>query len=34
MNWFRIGDSYSVEVAQGPNDALILVIAVAVDMMR
>ena len=32
MKWFRIGDSYGAEVAQGQNDALILVIAV--DMMR
>jgi uncharacterized protein YxjI len=32
--WFRIRDSYGVEVAEGQNDALILAIAVAVDMMR
>jgi uncharacterized membrane protein len=27
LNWFRIGDSYSVEVAQGPNDGLIGLLA-------
>jgi uncharacterized protein YxjI len=32
--WFRIRDSYGVEVAEGQNDALILAITVAVDMMR
>jgi uncharacterized protein YxjI len=32
--WFRIRDSYGVEVAEGQNDALILAVAVAVDMMR
>jgi uncharacterized protein YxjI len=32
--WFRIRDSYGVEVAEGQNDALILAVTVAVDMMR
>jgi uncharacterized protein YxjI len=32
--WFRIRDSYGVEVAEGQNDVLILAITVAVDMMR
>jgi uncharacterized protein YxjI len=32
--WFRIRDSYGVEVAEGQNDALILAITVAVDRMR
>ena len=32
--WFRIRDSYGVEVAEGQNDVLILAVAVAVDMMR
>ena len=32
--WFRVRDSYGVEVAEGQNDVLILAIAVAVDMMR
>jgi uncharacterized protein YxjI len=32
--WFRIRDSYGVEVAEGQNDALILAITVAIDMMR
>jgi len=31
--WFRIADSYGVEVAPGQNDALILAISVVVDMM-
>ena len=31
--WFRIRDSYGVEVAEGQNDVLILAVAVAVDMM-
>lgn len=31
--WFRIADSYGVEVAPGQNDALILAITVVVDMM-
>jgi len=32
--WFRIRDSYGVEVAEGQNDVLILAVTVAVDMMR
>jgi uncharacterized protein YxjI len=32
--WFRVRDSYGVEVAEGQNDALILAVTVAVDMMR
>ena len=32
--WFRVRDMYGVEVAEGRNDALILAITVAVDMMR
>jgi uncharacterized protein YxjI len=31
--WFRIADTYGVEIAQGQNDALILAVTVAVDMM-
>jgi len=31
--WFRIADSYGVEVAPGQNDLLILASTVAVDMM-
>ena len=31
--WFRIADSYGVEIAQGQNDVLILAVTVAVDMM-
>jgi len=31
--WFRIADSYGVEVAPGQNDLLILAATVAVDMM-
>ena len=32
--WFRVRDSYGVEVAEGQNDVLILAVVVAVDMMR
>ena len=32
--WFRVRDSYGVEVAEGQNDILILAIVVAVDTMR
>jgi uncharacterized protein YxjI len=32
--WFRVRDSYGVEVAEGQNNALILAVTVAVDMMR
>ena len=31
--WFRIADTYGVEIEQGQNDILILAISVAVDMM-
>jgi uncharacterized protein YxjI len=31
--WFRIADSYGVEIAPGQNDLLILAVIVAVDMM-
>jgi len=31
--WFRLRDSYGVEIAPGQNDALILMITVAVDEM-
>jgi len=31
--WFRLTDTYGVEVADGQNDILILAIAVAIDMM-
>jgi uncharacterized protein YxjI len=31
--WFRLTDSYGVEIAPGQNDVLILASAVAVDMM-
>jgi uncharacterized protein YxjI len=31
--WFRVADSYGVEVAPGQNDALVLAIAVALDHM-
>jgi uncharacterized protein YxjI len=31
--WFRIRDSYGVEVAPGQNDILMLAVTVAVDMM-
>ena len=31
--WFRLRDTYGVEIAPGQNDALILMISVAVDQM-
>jgi uncharacterized protein YxjI len=31
--WFRIADSYGVEIAPGQNDAIILAVAVAIDEM-
>jgi uncharacterized protein YxjI len=31
--WFRIADSYGVEIAPGQNDVVILAATVAVDMM-
>jgi uncharacterized protein YxjI len=32
--WFRVRDSYGVEIAPGQNDILILASTVAIDMMR
>jgi uncharacterized protein YxjI len=32
--WFRVRDSYGVEIAPGQNDILILAATVAIDMMR
>jgi uncharacterized protein YxjI len=31
--WFRVRDTYGVEVAPGQNDALILAVTVAIDSM-
>jgi uncharacterized protein YxjI len=31
--WFRIRDSYGVQVEQGQNDVLLLAVTVAIDMM-
>jgi uncharacterized protein YxjI len=31
--WFRVADTYGVEVEQGQNDALILAVTVALDQM-
>jgi uncharacterized protein YxjI len=31
--WFRIRDTYGVEVAEGQDDVLILAVTVAIDMM-
>ena len=31
--WFRITDTYGVEIAEGQEDILILAVAVAIDMM-
>ena len=31
--WFRIRDTYGVEVAEGQDDALVLAVTVAIDMM-
>ncbi len=31
--WFRLADSYGVQIEQGQNDILILAVTVAVDMM-
>lgn len=31
--WFRIADSYGIDIAPGQNDALILAVAVVIDMM-
>lgn len=32
--WFRVRDTYGVEVAAGQNDVVILAITVGIDMMR
>ena len=32
--WFRVRDTYGVEVAPGQNDVVILAITVGIDMMR
>jgi uncharacterized protein YxjI len=31
--WFRLRDSYGVEIASGQDNALILAITVVIDMM-
>jgi uncharacterized protein YxjI len=31
--WFRLTDTYGVEIADGQNDILILAVAIAIDMM-
>jgi uncharacterized protein YxjI len=31
--WFRLTDTYGVEIDEGQNDILILAVAVAIDMM-
>jgi uncharacterized protein YxjI len=31
--WFRVADSYGIEIAPGQNDALILAVAAVIDMM-
>ena len=31
--WFRVRDTYGVEIAPGEDDALVLAIAVGVDAM-
>ncbi|MFN2175668.1 MAG: LURP-one-related/scramblase family protein [Anaerolineales bacterium] len=31
--WFRLRDSYGVQVEEGQNDVLILAVTVAIDMM-
>lgn len=31
--WFRLTDTYGVEIGEGQNDILILAIAIAIDMM-
>jgi uncharacterized protein YxjI len=32
--WFRVRDTYGVEIASGQNDVVILAITVGIDMMR
>jgi uncharacterized protein YxjI len=31
--WFRVADTYGVEIAPGQNDVLVLAVTVAIDMM-
>ena len=31
--WFRVRDTYGIEVAEGENDALILAVAICIDQM-
>jgi uncharacterized protein YxjI len=31
--WFRVRDTYGIEIAQGQNDALMLAVAVCIDQM-
>ena len=31
--WFRVRDTYGVEIAPGQNDILVLAVAVAIDAM-
>jgi uncharacterized protein YxjI len=33
QKWFRVRDTYGVEIAEGQNDIVILAITVAIDMM-
>jgi uncharacterized protein YxjI len=33
MRWFRVRDTYGVEIGPGQNDALLLAITVCIDMM-
>ena len=32
-NWFRVRDTYGVEIDPGQNDILVLAVAVAIDAM-
>ena len=31
--WFRVRDTYGIEIAEGQNDALIIAVAVCIDQM-
>ena len=33
QKWFRVRDTYGVEIAEGQNDIIILAVTVAIDMM-
>jgi uncharacterized protein YxjI len=33
QKWFRVRDSYGVEIAPGQNDVLILAVTVAIDQL-